>query len=94
MPFDYTVAIPLIWICSLGILVLIAEFSFRKTKAVGYWATLVGLAVIGILLFPGIDPGVRNRGGRRPLAAVLLGLHRGRHPDRGVLPRLPSPQRG
>ena len=56
MPIDYGVTIPLIYICSLGILVLIAEITFRNSEPVSYWASILGLAGIAVLMFPGFNP--------------------------------------
>jgi NADH-quinone oxidoreductase subunit N len=54
MPIDASLTFPLILISSLGVLVLVAEFTFRKSEAVSYWLSLAGLAAIGTLLFPGV----------------------------------------
>ena len=68
MPLDYSVTLPLICICSLGILVLIAQFTLRKSEPVSYWISTSGLAGIGVLLFPGFHvvtgfPAVTGLGG-------------------------------
>jgi NADH-quinone oxidoreductase subunit N len=56
MQLDYSVTLPLILTASLGILVLISEIVFKKSEPASYWISVLGLAGIGVVLFPGMEP--------------------------------------